>query len=51
MVDVEIIPPQPLDIFFNNNFALQTYTHSQLCINSKHTYIYSLAIEKINDYL
>jgi hypothetical protein len=44
MVDVDLIFPEPLHTYYNNSFTLQTYTHSQLCTDFKHTYIYSLVI-------
>jgi hypothetical protein len=50
LVDVELIPLEPLHIYCNNNFALQTYIHSQLCIDFKHTYICSSTIRQIHDY-
>jgi len=28
MVDVDLISPKPFHTYYNNNFALQTYTHS-----------------------
>jgi hypothetical protein len=41
VVDVDLILPESLHTDCNNNFALQTYTHSQLCTDSEPTYIYS----------
>jgi hypothetical protein len=37
LVDVNIIPLDSLHTYYNNKFALQTYTCSQLCTNYKHT--------------
>jgi hypothetical protein len=50
MVDVDLIPSEPLHTYCNNIFALQIYIHSQLCIDFKHTYICSPSKHQIHDY-
>jgi hypothetical protein len=50
MVDVDVIPPKPLHIYYNNIFALQIYIHSHLSTNSKQTSICSPSIHHIHDY-
>jgi hypothetical protein len=39
VVDVDLIPPQPLHTYCNNRFALQIYIHSQFYTDFKHTSI------------
>jgi hypothetical protein len=39
MVDVDLIPLESFHIYYNNRFALQIYTHSQLYIDLKHIYL------------
>jgi hypothetical protein len=50
MVDVDLIPLEPLHIYCNNIFVLQIYIHSQFCTNYKHTYIFSPSKHQFHDY-